>query len=153
MVEIVPTNPKEYMRKYQRARRARIKEEKEKPLPPLQKDVKKNVKKVINSEKKEIGISRRSEPVSSPLGDDSKLFIDFNSMPNSYWKWCNSLDTKRCWELAILGKTHRGSTAQLKRDIKKKKKELDMVALMKKEKAPLYRNVMNEFKEKLEKLK
>lgn len=86
---------------------------------------------------------------------DSKPTIDFNSMPKDYWNWCDSLDTKRCWELARLGKTHRGSTAQLKRDVKNKKEELDMIKELKKidPNAKNFGNVINEFKDKVERLR
>ena len=87
----------------------------------------------------------------SDIITDSKLAIDYNSMPMEYWKWCNSLDTKRSWELAATGKTHRGSTQQLKRDVQKKRMELDMVELMRKERAPLYKEVMKELKERFKK--
>ena len=84
---------------------------------------------------------------------DSKLFIDFNNMPNTYWRWCDRLETKRTWYHARFDKVHRGTVESLKKDVEERDEELDIVKLMKKQQKPLFSAVMNEFKEKLEKIK
>jgi len=84
---------------------------------------------------------------------NSKPVIDFTNMPNTYWKWCDRLETKRTWYHARFDKVHRGTVENLKRDVEERDEELDIVKLMKKQQKPLFSAVMKEFKEKLEKIK
>jgi len=89
----------------------------------------------------------------SPQQTDSKLTIDFNNMPRTYWKWCDRLETKRTWYHARFDKVHRGTVESLKKDVEERDEELDIVKLMKKQQKPLFSAVMNEFKLKMEKIK
>jgi len=101
------------------------------------------------------GESRTAHPfnLKGVATTDSKLFIDFNNMPNTYWTWCDRLETKRTWYHARFDKVHRGTVESLKKDVEERDEELDIVKRMKKQQKPLFSAVMNEFKEKLEKLK
>jgi hypothetical protein len=78
--------------------------------------------------------------------------IDLKSMPKEYWDYCDSNDAKRAWKLARFGKTHRGTTADLKRQVIQQNKELEIGkeinSLLRGSKAD-YKEVMKELKEKL----
>ena len=75
----------------------------------------------------------------------------FRGLDSRYQKWCLSLETQRHYYYTKFGKTHRKDTKAVKKDLMIKNQELDMIELMKKEKAPLYRDCMNELKEVLKK--
>jgi len=83
----------------------------------------------------------------------SKPAIDFNNMPKTYWIWCDRLETKRTWYHARFDKVHRGSVESLKRDVQERDQELDIVQILKKKQAPIFMDVMNEYKTKVAKLR
>ena len=79
--------------------------------------------------------------------------IDFNNLDPGYQKWALSLETQRHYYYTKFGKVHRKDRIEVKKDLRIKNQELDMVELMKKEKISLYRECMNEMKTVLEKRK
>ena len=80
---------------------------------------------------------------------DSKT-IDFNNLDPGYRKWALSLETQRHYYYTKFGKVHRKNSIEVKKDLKVKNQELDMVELMKKNKVGLYRDCMKELKQVLE---
>ena len=103
--------------------------------------------------------SETSESISSRIGGeldpiaslpDSKLAIDFNKLDPKYQKWALSLETQRHYYYTKFGITHRKDAKAVKRDLKKREVELDMITLMKKKQAPFYKECMTELKLKLQ---
>jgi len=95
----------------------------------------------------EVGFRFQAEKVSS-RSTDSKAFMGLDL---KYQKWCLSLETQRHYHYTKFGKVHRGNMKTVKKDLMVRNQELDMVELMKKQKAPLYRDCMNELNEVLKK--
>ena len=84
------------------------------------------------------------EFIGEPTPTDSKLAINLGSMPTEYWQYCDCNDAKRNWIRVKFGMSHRGTTAQLKRDVKKISDNMEFIN---KNQA-----VINEFKAKVKKL-
>lgn len=82
--------------------------------------------------------------------DSKTLGIDFSYLDPGYQKWALSLETQRHYYYTKFGKVHRKNSIEVKKDLKVKNQELDMVELMKKSRVGLYRDCMNELKEVLE---
>jgi hypothetical protein len=154
----MPTNTKEYMREYQRKRRAKLKFL-ERPLQENVKDVKVDVKDlhppkiILKGEIPVLGGSFEELNPETSLGEPSSkpLGIDFNKLDPGYQKWCLSLETQRHYYYTKFGKVHRKDTNAVKRDLKKRKTELDMIELLKREKVSVYRECMKELELTLQK--
>jgi len=98
--------------------------------------------------------SRSTEEVKgSPDATDSKPIIAFKNLDPKYQKWALSLETQRFYSYTKFGKVSRENIETIKRELQEREMELDIVKLMKRQQKPLFSAVMNEFKEKLEKLK
>jgi len=162
------TNTKEYQKEYQAEYRKTHPQKQYKKS----KEVKKGSKEVKNEmleislkrlrppakvEKEEVhdlaqiqdGLSVRKQ--SSNSSNSKALTTKFSRLDAGYQKWALSLETQRHYYYTKFGKVHRKNSIEVKKDLRVKNQELDMVELMKNKKAGLYRDCMNELKEVLKK--
>ncbi len=156
------TNTKEYMREYQKARRAKIKDSLQKDVKKVVKNVKKlhpprappKVENAVRAGGYEEEVDRRL-PTKTDLTTqreltDSKTLGKFQNLDPRYQKWALSLETQRHYYYTKFDKVHRKNSVEVKKDLRVKNQELGMVELMKKSRVGLYRDCMNELKEVLE---
>jgi len=98
----------------------------------------------VESKTLKVAIERLRPPPEPIISSD--IDLDFNAI-------ANASEFRRFVYWIRTGKVFRGSNEKLDIELKKTQEDLDIVKLMKKQQRPIFMGVMNEYKDKLVKLK